>query len=725
MKNRKVLIIGFWFCVLVFICCLISIFFIGKSSKDLTPPDIILVSIESNNNINSYYAVNDDIVSLKFKFNEELGGLPIVKIDDNYVAVYKEDDYYVAKYKVSKQFDVDYNILFEISNYYDKYGNMGEIVNKTTDDSNVIVKANNQVILPVVVTSLEFKNNKIDIALNSSVKTYKLDLIVSPSNANNKDIIWNSSNNNVASVKDGVVTVNGIGSAIISAVSGNVKAEAYINVVNNEVKVDSISIGKTNGIIYINSDVKILNLSTSISPSNATNKTIVWKSSNPNVASVSDGVVTAKSVGVTTITASCGGKSDSIKITVSKKDNPITSISLNKTSETIYFNSNSKSITLTATINPNNATNKTITWKSSNTSVATVNNGVVTAKGLGNATITATAGGKSATTKIVVKNQVFEVTGVKLNKTNDTVYLNSNVKTINLTATVEPSNATNKTVTWSSNNSNVASVNNGVVTIKNLGTAVITASAGGKSASYTINVRQKIIVIVGASQVQRLNDIGSYVSPNGYTYTKANNTLKYVFKGGSGIVYQYGNGDGWKAVSSFLNGYNSSKAYIDFHIFFPLSGNEIKTFNCDNISSSNSKIKSYALGYNNSIQEYKNKNYNIKGYVISMHPVRVTEVTEKTKKYVVSNNNSNSCEVNYRSNFKYYKFNKAIKSVIVNNYQSNLLFESLLVNIMNVNDEGKNFSFKWEYYHTDDGIHWDSKTSELYLKAMLDYSKEV
>lgn len=424
-----------------------------------------------------------------------------------------------------------------------------------------------------------------------------------------------------------------------------------------------------------------------------------------------------------TITAMCGGKSAFITIIVSEKEVEVSSITLNKSNATIFLNSNVKNVNLTATVNPSNATNKSVTWKSSNTSVAIVNNGVVTAKGIGSATITATAGGKSATCKITVSNKTFPVTSVTLDKISDAVYLNSGVSTVTLVATVNPSNATNKTITWSSNNSNVATVNNGVVTVKGLGSAVITASADGKSATYTINVKQKNIIVIGASQVVRMdNNVDSFTSAKGFSYNKNNNTLKFVSKGGTGIPYQYVGGEGWNNTLTFINNYNNLKLFIDFHIYFPLSGNEIKKMSCDQISSSNSSIKTFAQGYNNSIQNLKNQGYNVKAYVVSMHPVRTSEASSSQ---VVTNQNKNFCVAGYRSNFKYYEFNKAIKSVIENNYSSNLQYESLLIRIMNVNDEGKNFSFKWDYYHTTDGIHWDAKTSQLYAKEMLDYSGDV
>ena len=124
--------------------------------------------------------------------------------------------------------------------------------------------------------------------------------------------------------------------------------------------------------------------------------------------------------------------------------------------------------TLIATITPDNATNKSVTWKSDNTEAATVENGVVTAVGEGKANITVTTvdGNKTATCEITVlpeeepEPEVINVENVTLNSQNEELKIG---ETVALVATVMPSNATNKNVTWSSDNTNVATVNNGVV----------------------------------------------------------------------------------------------------------------------------------------------------------------------------------------------------------------------------------------------------------------------
>ena len=224
-------------------------------------------------------------------------------------------------------------------------------------------------------------------------------------------------------------------------------------------------------------------LTATVSPSNATNKTITWSSSNTSVATVSNGVVKAVGFGTATITAkSNNGKTASCSVAV----NPIavSGVSLNKTS--LSFTGTGSSQTLTATVSPSNATNKTLTWSSSNTSVATVSNGVVKAVGFGTATITAKSNnGKTANCSVTVNP--IAVTGVSLNKTSLSFTGTGSSQT--LTATVSPSNATNKTITWSSSNTSVATVSNGVVKAVGFGTATITAkSNNGKTASCSVTV---------------------------------------------------------------------------------------------------------------------------------------------------------------------------------------------------------------------------------------------
>ena len=221
--------------------------------------------------------------------------------------------------------------------------------------------------------------------------------------------------------------------------------------------------------------------------------TVTWSSSDTSVATVSNGgdnvgQVTGVAAGEATITLQVGNLMDTCTVTVVEGDTvEVTGVTLNKNELTLTEGNSEK---LVATVTPDNATDKTVTWTSNKTDVATVENGVVTAVGEGTATIKATAGGYEASCVVTVNPATVDVTGVTLDKTSATLYINgeSGTNTVTLTATVTPDNATDKTVTWTSNKTDVATVENGVVTAVGEGTATITATAGGKSATCTVTV---------------------------------------------------------------------------------------------------------------------------------------------------------------------------------------------------------------------------------------------
>ena len=158
----------------------------------------------------------------------------------------------------------------------------------------------------------------------------------------------------------------------------------------------SVSLNKTTLAMNVGDSFKLIAIR---NPSNATgNYTVGWESSNKAVATVSNGTVTAKKPGMTTIYAYMGGKVASCRVSVAA---PLKSISLNKTSASLSVGQTQK---LSVSINPSNTTaNKTVTWSSSNSTIASVSNGTVTAKKAGTVTITARVGNKTATCKVTVK----------------------------------------------------------------------------------------------------------------------------------------------------------------------------------------------------------------------------------------------------------------------------------------------------------------------------------
>ncbi|GKX67626.1 glycosyl hydrolase 53 family protein [Inconstantimicrobium mannanitabidum] len=189
----------------------------------------------------------------------------------------------------------------------------------------------------------------------------------------------------------------------------------------------------------------------------------------------------------------------------------VVSVSLNKTTDSLNVGGTD---TLVATVNPSNATNKNVTWKSSNAEVAKVDaNGKVTAVGVGTAVVTATTldGSKTASCTVNVSIPIINVLSVSLNKTTDTLIVG---ETDTLSVTVNPSNATNKVVKWASSNNKVVTVDsNGKITAVEAGNAVITATTNnGVTANCNVSVKEKAQPTKPSSQVQPSKPIQSVVT---------------------------------------------------------------------------------------------------------------------------------------------------------------------------------------------------------------------
>jgi uncharacterized protein YjdB len=242
----------------------------------------------------------------------------------------------------------------------------------------------------------------------------------------------------------------------------------------------SIELDQTTASLAVEST---LTLTATVLPTYAYDKTAAWSSSDDSIATVADGVVTGVKPGTATITAKIGELT--AVCTVSVKTVPIEGVALDLSEATIEVDG---TVTLAATVSPENATDKTVTWSSSDESVATVADGVVTGVKAGTATITAKAGEETATCVVTVKDAVIAVTKVTLDKTEASVEVDG---TVTLAATVSPENATDKTVTWSSSDKNIATVKDGKVMGVKAGTVTITAKAGDKTATCLMTVTEK------------------------------------------------------------------------------------------------------------------------------------------------------------------------------------------------------------------------------------------
>lgn len=337
--------------------------------------------------------------------------------------------------------------------------------------------------------------------------TLQLTATVTPDGATNKVVKWSSGNTAIATVDEtsGLVTGVAKGSATITATAqdGNgVTGTFKVTVTEKQIPITSVTIEATgSGVIEVGETVT---LTAKISPDNTTaDKTVEWSITDGNnfvTISNSNGscTVTGKAKGEAKITAKVGGvTSDAYTVTVNEKVIPIESVTVLPTTETIEAG---KTTTLNATVNPSNTTeSKAVTWTSSDPEVATVSNGTVTGKKAGTATITAKAGDKTATCEVTVKAATIAVTGVTLSST--TLDLTVGGATGSLTATVNPDNATNSNVTWTSDKTAVATVVDGTVTAVSAGTAKITVTTayGNKTAECTVTVKPSITIAGGDS----------------------------------------------------------------------------------------------------------------------------------------------------------------------------------------------------------------------------------
>ena len=289
---------------------------------------------------------------------------------------------------------------------------------------------------------------------------------------------------------DNTITVKGNGR--IDEKSGNVTVEPGV-----KIGVTSVTLDKTDLTLDVNDTEK---LTATVNPNDATNKTVTWKSDKPEIVEVdSNGNVTVKAAGTATITATADGKSASCKVTVNGQPAtvPVQSVGLNTNKVELSVGEENK---LVATVTPEAATNKEVTWASSTPEVATVDqDGKVVAQKPGNATITVTTkdGNKTATCEVTVKETPVAVTGVGLNTNKVELSVGEENK---LVATVTPEAAANRDVTWNSSKPAVATVDStGKVVAQAPGTTTITVTTvdGNKTATCEVTVKETPVAVTG------------------------------------------------------------------------------------------------------------------------------------------------------------------------------------------------------------------------------------
>ena len=407
----------------------------------------------------------------------------------------------------------------------------------------------------VKITSITFSQTSKSLVAGN---TYTVTPTISPSNATNKSLTWSSSNSDVAIVSSGLITARAVGNARITATAkdGSNKS-AYIDIEVTPVLVTKITLLPTSKTIEVGDT---FTLTKTIAPSNATNKEVEWESSNSSVATISGGVVTAVGTGTATITATAkdgSGCKATCSVTVNAKPIKVTSITLSDTSINLTKGSTKA---LTATVSPSNATEQGVTWSSNSSTVASVStSGLVTAKKTGTATITATAKDGSGIKTTCTVKVTTPVTGISLNKA--TLSLNKGASET-LTATIAPSDADNKNVTWSGSANGITVDSSGKVTVLSTATAGKTATIVATSAEDS-SIKAQCVVTVSDAPLKDAWTIMIYMcgadleSKNGLASGDIAEILSVSGQPDNvNIVIQTGGAASWEATYGISSSYN-------------------------------------------------------------------------------------------------------------------------------------------------------------------------
>lgn len=228
-------------------------------------------------------------------------------------------------------------------------------------------------------------------------ETGRLDAIVTPSSANTP-LVWASSDETVATVSGGCIQAISPGKAVITVSVNGLSASCTVEVSKRVIPVESVSLDRTELSMEVDETVT---LTSTVSPADATDRTVDWTVADPDIVSVQDGQVTAHKEGSTVVTASAGGKSASCTVTVSapSSDIPVESVVLSETSLTVEVG---ETVQLTAKVYPENATDQTLTWSVDHQQVAEVEDGWVTGLYAENTKVHVFAGGEEAVCRVTV-----------------------------------------------------------------------------------------------------------------------------------------------------------------------------------------------------------------------------------------------------------------------------------------------------------------------------------
>jgi len=349
-------------------------------------------------------------------------------------------------------------------------------------------------VVPPAVASVTLQPDSATIRVGASTTFTTTVKDASGTVVTDREVTWTSSNVAVATVSaTGVVTGHAVGMATISATSGGKSGSASVTVV--PVPVGSVTVSPASVTLV---PTQVTSLSAVVRDANdvvVIDRAVVWSSSNTAVAIVSpSGSVTAVAPGVATVTATSEGRSGSATISVVPM--PVGSVTVNPATSTV---TTGQTVALSATVRDTSGavvTDRAVTWRSSDETIATVSSaGVVTGVNAGTATITATSEGKPGSAVVTVLP--VPVATVTLDPTSLRLEPGQTATLVATTRSADGTVLTGRVVTFASDNVNVARVSSdGVVTGVAPGTATITATSEGRSATATVTVQPTVAYVI-------------------------------------------------------------------------------------------------------------------------------------------------------------------------------------------------------------------------------------
>lgn len=353
---------------------------------------------------------------------------------------------------------------------------------------------------------------------------------VTPENATNKAVTFKSSKKTIATVSEaGVVKGVGEGTCIITVQSVDNQAKfktCVVSVKKSVIRVADVIIGESTITITPGSDTQ---LAASVSPEDATNKTLIWSSNNEDKVTVDqEGHIHAVALGEASITVQSEDNPTKFKTFTVKVENTVTQVTgIELDRAVLAFDETADPVDLVATVAPADASNKAVFWTSSNQSVATVSqNGKVTPIKMGttNVTVRTMDGGFEQTCAVTVTRvdvESFTLNENMLTFSSDATGENAKAKLI---ATILPATASYKEVLWSTQDPSVATVDDdGLVTMQGVGTTVITALHVNSRSTASCVV--SVVEPIGLEPVLPILTCDSYQAYLLHTKPNAANTL--------------------------------------------------------------------------------------------------------------------------------------------------------------------------------------------------------